>query len=274
MCAVVEPHGGTTVASGPGMESYFKNVHRLLEDVRALRDLPCVTIDLAGPCAYANNPYYAEMVRRFYRTTRRRHPRLWVVRDHTHGVALCHLDGGLQDYPSQVEASARRNARKAQRKGYRFDLLDYNAELEQVRVVAGSKAVRQGAMPEGYDRLQPHNNPASRSPLHDYRYFGVFREERLAAYGEVMIAGELAMVTHVLGHGDHMRDGVVPLTLLGMAERIAADHPQTRFLGYGTFFGAGPGLRRFKKKHGFIPHRVRWQWAGSLAHSSTVDRAA
>jgi hypothetical protein len=33
-----------------------------------------------------------------------------------------------------------------------------------------------------------------------------------------------------------------------------------RYIMYDTFFGASDGLKRFKKKLGFKPYKVRWVW--------------
>jgi hypothetical protein len=186
------------------------------------------------------------------------------------GVALCRLPATFPSYLELLESSARRNRNKALRNGYLFAPIAFNDHLRDIAEIRRSADVRQGPVP---DRLRtaevrPCTDPPSRSPCHGYRYFGVLRDDRLVAYAGCLVAGELCMVEHVLGHAGHQPFGVVPLLLTDIAGAVLADHPRVRAYGYGTFFGAGPTMRRFKTKLAFTPHRVRWILGGDHEHRS------
>ncbi len=67
------------------------------------------------------------------------------------------------------------------------------------------------------------------------------------------------MVEQIYGHAKYQADGVVPLLIIGMAQDIMENHERVKFYGYGSFYGAGITMRRFKRKFGFLPKRVTWR---------------
>ncbi|MDB5349308.1 MAG: hypothetical protein JWN86_555 [Planctomycetota bacterium] len=231
----------------------------LVEVVRA----PRVTIDLMCEGAAANDPFFDRITREFYQEAREPHRRFLVVPQFAYGYAVGLLPpGGVKGYLATVEASARRNVKKAIRSGYRFSRFDYNAHLPDVTEILRSAEVRQGRpMPEEVflDEAEPHTNPPSRCPLHDYPYFGVFRGEQLVAYASCLVAGELCDIQSIYGHADFQPDGVVPLLIASIAGSMAEDHPAVKYYSYGTYFGATKTMQRFKRKFSFQPHRVTWK---------------
>lgn len=233
----------------------------LFSDLRDLRRMPRVTINLAAAETATNDPFYATLVEDFYRYVRRRHPRFPLIRAFEFGVALCTLPASGEAYMAAIEASGRRNVRKAQRLGYEFRRIQFNDHLQDIGAIRHSTDRRQGEI-TGYlldETVEPCRDPPSRSRVHDYVYYGVFKEGRLLAYGGCLISGELCMVEHILGHADYLADGIVPLLLVGMADDAARNYPRVRYFAYGTFFGGGSTMRRFKKKFQFLPHRVIWK---------------
>ncbi|OGV59646.1 MAG: hypothetical protein A2498_13815 [Lentisphaerae bacterium RIFOXYC12_FULL_60_16] len=222
--------------------------------------LPEVTIDLMARRTAENDCFYRGVVDEFYRDATRPHPKLRVVGALERGVALCPLPATHMAYLAGLEPAGRRNVNKAQRLGYRFEPIDYNRYVDDIAAIRRSTEVRQGRMPESYLKgpVEPCRNPPSKTTVHDYPYFGVLKEGRLVAYAGVLVAGELGMIEHILGHAEHQADGVVPLLVSGMAGVLVGGYPSVRYYGYGTWFGAGTTLRRFKRKFGFRPYRVRW----------------
>jgi len=234
---------------------------RLLRLAHEFRRMPRVTIDLMAASAASNDPFYHEMVKRYHATVRRRHPKYLFIRQMVHGVALCRLPGTFDEYFMRVEGSARRNYKKAVREGCAVRRIQFNDHLEQIREIRLSADVRQGRqMPEAYRRgvVTSVVDPPSRSPLHDYPYFGVFLRDKLVGYAGCMVAGELCSLEHILGHADYLSVGGVPQLIIGIAQHLYHHHPQVRYYSYGMYFGGGEGLRRFKRKFDFLPHRVDW----------------
>jgi hypothetical protein len=236
-----------------------------VRDVLALRRLPALTIALRHADTAGNDPFYGQLVREFYAQTQRRHRKLPLVRALQHGVAVCELPRTFEGYFARIEAAGRRNYKKCQRSGYEFRRLEYNAHLADVAAIRRSATVRQGELSADFlnEELQPCTDPPSRTNLHDYAYFGVLKDGRLVAYAGALVAGELFMIEQLYGHADFQADGVVPFLILGMAGYIPEHYPAVRFYAYGSFFGAGITLRRFKRKFCFLPHRVTWQLDGA-----------
>jgi len=243
------------------MLSFLRRVRRIFGDIVAIRHMPVVSIRLAYEETSRNDPFYRALVRNFFAETRRRHSKLPLVRRWSWGVALCPLPPTFEEYFMLVDGSARRNFRKASRKGYIVRRMDYNEHLEDVRAIHRSTDRRQGE----YDgelrasRVSACNNPKSRSRCHDYVYFGVFWEDTLVAFAGCFIAGEVAMLEVLLGHAEYLQDAVVPLLIMEIVRDLKKNHSAVTHYTYGMYFGAGESMRRFKRKFGFRPHRVIWR---------------
>ncbi len=236
------------------------NLQRILGDAAAIWRMPTISIDLMHRATDGNDPFFGQLVREYYGATQRRHRKLPLVKAAEWGIALMVLPSTFEQYFRRIDASARRNFKKAHRSGYQFARIDYNACLDDIQAIRGSVAVRQGDVPPEYLNgvPTPCANPPSQTNIHDYPYFGVLREGQLWSYAGCMVCGEICMIEHILGHADRQPDGVVPMLIVGMAEYILKNYPKVKYYGYGSHFGAGMTMRRFKRKFGFLPHRVKW----------------
>jgi hypothetical protein len=234
---------------------------RLWRTAREFWGLPALTINLMRSAAAGNDPFFDRLVVEHYRAARRRRLRHLFLREMVHGVALSRLPPTFEEYYMRIEGSARRNHKKALREGCEVRRISYNDHLAEVAEVRASTDVRQGRlMPEDYRKgvAQPTSDPPSRTPIHDYPYFGVFLKGKMIGYAGCLVVGEYCGVEHILGHADYMSLGAVPLLLIGMAKEMYEHHRQVKYYGYGMYFGASESLRRFKRKFDFHPHRVTW----------------
>lgn len=234
---------------------------RTLRTAIAVARSPVLEVDLMLRETQGNDVFYKDLTMAFYRHATERHRKFPLVGAMTFGAAICRLPDTLLGYLSQVvEAAGRRNMQKAERLGYEFRRFDYNANLAEVAAVRTSAQVRQGEMPSDFleEELRPCQNPPSRTRTHDYPYYGVFRADRMAAFAGVFVCGQVMLIEQMYGHAEHQADGVVPLLLVRMAQAAIEEWPAVEFYMYGTYFGAGPTMQRFKRKFGFMPVRVRW----------------
>jgi hypothetical protein len=232
---------------------------RLQELLRMFKS-PQVSVCLLYGMVQGSDAFYARITLEFYQESMRCHRKFPLIRSLRYGVALCILPRSFDEYFMQLEAAARRNYKKAERNGYGFRPINFNDHLADVGAIRASAADRQGAMPADYlaGDVHPCSNPPSLTAAHAYPYFGVLQEGKLVAYAGVMIAGEMAMVEHILGHADHQADGVVPMLIIGMGRHLMSHYPRVKYYGYGSYFGADEQMRRFKRKFCFTPHRVKW----------------
>lgn len=234
-------------------------VWQLLLDFREAASLPQVTINLMADAANANEPFFLNCVRDHYVEATRRHSKFPLIRNFQYGVAVCVLSANHDAYLKNIEASARRNIKKAQRLGYTFERIDPNQWLRDINDIHRSADVRQGPVrSELMKELNSISNPRSLTRVHDYPYFGVLKDGRCFAYAACLVAGEMISIGDIFGHAAVKSDGVVPLLISEIVRYTYETYPTVRYFTYDKYFGAGASLRRFKKKFGFLPHRVTW----------------
>ncbi len=240
------------------MLTKIRGLSQLFKEVS---NLPQISINLMLAGGGGNALFFRDVTLGFYKTATGRHPKFPVIRRMEYGFSVCDLraDGGV--YSSRLDSAARRNLKKAARLGYRFERIDYNAHLSDVAKIHQSTTVRQGKMMPGYllsGEATPHNNPTSINPLHDYPYFGIFKEDVLVAYASCMIAGDLCALQSIYGHADFLSDGIVPLLIVSIGDDVPLHHPQVIYYAYDMYYGASDSMKRFKRKFLFFPHRVKW----------------
>jgi hypothetical protein len=121
--------------------------------------------------------------------------------------------------------------------------------------------MRQGRrVPKEYlsGKVAPCTDPTSQNPTHDYPYFGVFVSEKLVAYAGCFIGGDVCLLQHILGHAEWLEKSVVPFLIIEIVRYLLERHPHVKYYAYGTYFGAGETMKRFKRKFDFVPHYVTW----------------
>ena len=70
--------------------------------------------------------------------------------------------------------------------------------------------------------------------------------------------GEAMYAPEILGHGDHLEDGVMAFVLFE-AVKWQQKRARTPYVYYYLHGGSTEGLRFFKEKMGFAGHTVRWE---------------
>ena len=155
--------------------------------------------------------------------------------------------------------TARKRANRAGNLGYQFREIrreDYDADIFDINT---SLEERQGKrMTRGYRERQNFLPlPEYRCPLHAIRTYGVLDVRgTLVAYLWLYRSGELALVSSILGHGEHLANDVMYLLFQGAVGR------QSELGGYFVYNRADSGtdgLRYFKDKLGFQAMEVAWE---------------
>jgi hypothetical protein len=153
--------------------------------------------------------------------------------------------------------TARKRANRAERLGYTFDIIERERFSEDLYAINTSLDVRQGRPMTG-----AYRQPVTLGPLPDYpcarhaiRTYGVLKEERLVAYLWLYRAGDLALVSSILGHGDHLANDVMYLLMQGAVDRESWFGGQ---LVYNRHDSGTDGLRYFKERIGFTEQNVEW----------------
>jgi hypothetical protein len=156
--------------------------------------------------------------------------------------------------------TARKRANRAARRGYVFAPVARHERAHDVQAVNLSAPERQGrAMSDSY------RQPPTTAPLPDYpcprhgvHTYGILLDDTLVAYAWIYRAGDLALVSQILGHADHLEHEVMYLLVEGIVE---AESPLGGHLVYNRFDSGTEGLRFFKTRCGFDRTMVEWsQW--------------
>jgi hypothetical protein len=196
--------------------------------------------------------------KRLYGNFTKRHPKYFIFKQKTIGVGLVCLND-FQDSNAYTQSVNGKNSaayfsRKALRAGYLFKEIDPEKHRLAILEINRSASSRQGrSMDESYttDLIQYPKDSHN-------AYFGVFQENVMVAYLWVVKSGELAVLSRLLGHADHLSNGVMYLLITSYIEQELIKLHDVRFVMYDTFFGAGDGLKLFKTRCGFRPYKVKW----------------
>lgn len=155
--------------------------------------------------------------------------------------------------------TARKRAARAHRLGYRFEEIRRHEHELSIFEINTSMPERQGRpMTPSYGKLHEFNDPVP-WPCDRHRVYpyGVLDEGgKLRAYLWLYRCGEMAMVSSILGHGDHLSNDVMYLLVAGMVKE------QARLGGFGFYnvhSSGTEGLRFFKERCGFYGREARWK---------------
>jgi hypothetical protein len=153
--------------------------------------------------------------------------------------------------------TARKRASRAERLGYRFAQIERERFSEDIYAINTSLDHRQGRpMTDAYRRpVEFGALPAYPCDEHRVNTYGVLNGETLVAYLWLYRVGELALVSSILGHGDHLANDVMYLLMQGT---IAAELDQGGLLVYNRHDSGTDGLRYFKERCGFVETGVEW----------------
>ncbi len=155
--------------------------------------------------------------------------------------------------------TARKRADRSARLGYVFGEVDYSLYADDIFVINTSLPVRQGRpMTEGYTTPRKHGRLSAdqtRCPGHRTHTYGILKRDRLVAYLTLHRAGDLAMVSMILGHGDHFDAGIMFQMFQGVVESQAG---LGGFFFYNVHSSGQDGLRWMKERLGFRPADIEW----------------
>jgi len=167
-----------------------------------------------------------------------------------------------EKYLESIGDKARNMIRKAQRQDYRYVKVDPDDHLDEVLAIRTSNPERQGKPIPDYYKVRPVRmieSPFNQGcKLHGEEFFGLFKDGVLVAYITIFLYGELGQINHILGHTDHLQEGVMNLLVSEMVRELIQTRPWVRAINFlyphGSNSNSGIGL--FKRAVGFMPERL------------------
>ena len=196
-------------------------------------------------------------VEQTYRYYTKRHPKYKIIQHKSWGAALidlhdCANRAGYLDRIKGKNCGAH-HAKRARTRGYVLAEIERNAHVDAIHDIHTSVEQRQGRpMDRKYQEKQERFDA-----LPNFRYFGVLDPEgKLMAYANVGTFGNFCAFSQLMGYRNN--DGIMHLLVTDIVG-LLIDEAKVRYVMYDTFFGALPGLRRFKTMLGFQPYRARYR---------------
>lgn len=176
--------------------------------------------------------------------------------------AMLRIPDTHDTYLERIGDKARNMIRKAQRQGYAYRKVDPDDHLDDVLTIRTSNPERQGVPIPDYYKVrptrmieEPFRNGCGR---HGEGFFGVFKDDKLVAYTTIFFYGGFGQVNHILGHAEHLQEGVMNLLVSEMVRETIEQRPWVKALNYlyPHSANANTGIGLFKRSIGFFPERI------------------
>ncbi len=156
--------------------------------------------------------------------------------------------------------TARTRAGRATARGYTFDFIKRHERAAEIHAINTSTPERQGRpMSSGYHQWPTETAlPDYDCTRHAVRTYGIEdKTGTLVAYCVIYRAGQLVLVSQILGHADHLKNEIMYL-LIAWVISLERRRGPWEFLVYNRYDSGTDGLRFFKDRCGFEPTRVEW----------------
>lgn len=167
-------------------------------------------------------------------------------------LAMLPLEGDYMD--KTLDAKSRNMVRKAN-KYYYYTTFNYNSRLNEIYEINTSTPHRQGKpMTVAYtSRPQPSSQWDLCNSIHRYTFIGGFNEDGvLRAYCALAILGDIAIINQILGHVDHLPNGIMNGLMAYMVAYLQRSTKCT-YINYLDLTSCSVGLAKFKLSVGFEP---------------------
>jgi len=225
-------------------------MQRILGLLKTIKSLPKVNIQM---------DITTEEGIRMYEYYTKPHPKLFLVKNKSIGVALIKLVAfkNFDQYLATVSGknSAAYYSRRCEGKGYLFREIDpdiYALEIDEIHKSANER--------QGKQLSSTYLKPILKYPKNPQNcYYGIFSDEKLVAYLWTVQSGELMTLNRLMGHNDYLKDGIMYLLVLRAIDAMMKSEMKPSFVMYDTMLGASEGLLLFKKRLGFQPNKVNWK---------------
>jgi hypothetical protein len=168
-------------------------------------------------------------------------------------LAILRIPLSHEEYLQAVGAKTRNMIRKAEKQRYEFREFDWDKHMDDIYDINTSKEVRSAGPMHGWyiKPVQPRHHSEEEQCY--WKYYGIFKDDRLRAYLNLIQCGDFAFFKHFIGHADHLKHGIMNYLLSCTVQEYVAN-PHIEWLNYGwvsTVDSSSSSVMNFKKHAGF-----------------------
>lgn len=166
-------------------------------------------------------------------------------------LAILTLEGGYAAYQTRLGDKGRNMVRKAEKLGYQFGRFSWNERLDDMFEINTSMDQRGGVSMSASYRERP--SPTTDAPFcaqRGRRFYGAFKDGKMVGYIVLVVFRHFAAINTILGHGDHLKAGIMNGLVNFMVSDLSAEG-SVRYVNYLTLSGGRESLDGFKRRVGF-----------------------
>lgn len=166
-------------------------------------------------------------------------------------MAILSLADGHEAYLNRIGPKGRNMVRKTEKLGYVFGNFEWNERLDDIFAINTSMGERGGvAMSAAYHERPTPISDARYCDERGRRYYGAFKDGAMVGYVVLLVFGHFAVINTILGHGDHLKAGIMN-GLIDLIVRDLCAEGRVRYVNYLTLRGGRESLDGFKRRVGF-----------------------
>lgn len=203
--------------------------------------------------------FYGKRYLDTYKYFTKKHPKYKIIKNKTIGACLIKKPNSFEDFLiGKKKQNLRTSRNKCIKKGYIFKALDVNKYVDDILEINLSKDERQGSKMNSvyFDKDLIVENSLNKD------CFGVFNSDgKLLSYCYLINAGNFLIISRLLGHSEYLNDGIMFFMISECIKLLIETNKweKVEYFFYDTYFGALPGLKKFKEDLGFIPYKVKYK---------------
>ena len=134
-----------------------------------------------------------------------------------------------------------------------ISMAERNEYLKDIYEVNISSKVRQGREMDNAYWIYPNKmTEREQCKEHYTQFFGCFLKDKLVAYSNIHVTGEIASISMLLGHAFHQKQAGIMINLFQSIISYLIER-KVRYLAYHHWDSGTPGLQQFKSALLFKP---------------------
>ena len=167
-------------------------------------------------------------------------------------IAILYIPDNIEKYLSLIGPKTRNMIKKCQQKEYYCKVVNPDEYLQDIYETNISKKVRScGSMKKNYLQYPNKFNIIKENSNKKYKkiFYGIFIKNKLIGYSLLKFCNEIVVLEKVLGHGDHLKYGIMNLLFYFIVNYIIENESYVKYFNYLSI--ENNSLGKFKLHNGF-----------------------